>query len=72
METNWPGLISGDLPVFVRNWTEEFRAHAGLRLLEWALDEMRREALETGDPAALRAWAESAGRVDDDELGVGD
>jgi hypothetical protein len=72
MQTDRPGFVPSDLPFFVQNPTEEFRAQAGLRLLEWALDEMRREALETGDPAALRAWAESAGSVDDDELGVGD
>jgi hypothetical protein len=57
---------------FVRNRTEEFRAQASLRLLDWALDEMRREALDTGDPSVLRAWAEAAGTLDEVELGAGD
>jgi hypothetical protein len=72
MELHRPRLPHRIQPFFVRNPTEPFFAQAGQRLLDWALDEMRREAVDTGDPAVLRAWAESAGTVDDDELGVGD
>jgi hypothetical protein len=72
MQTHRPSPAPSDLPSFVPHPTEEFCAQVGLRLLDWALEQMRREALESGDPAALRAWAESAGTVDDDELGVGD
>lgn len=42
------------------------------QLEAWALDDYRRRALADGDPDLLRDWAEAAGDIDDDELGVGD
>jgi hypothetical protein len=59
-------------PILVRDRTEPFIAQAGARLGDWALESIRREAIDTGDPAALRAWADSAGPIDEAELGVGD
>jgi hypothetical protein len=41
-------------------------------LLEWMVDALAQEAIESGEPEALKAWAEACGTVDDEELGVGD
>jgi hypothetical protein len=45
---------------------------AAARLQAWALDDLRREALDTGDPDVLRDWAETVGPIDEVELGTGD
>jgi hypothetical protein len=58
--------------IFLLVWSRLEPRQAAARLEAWALDDLRREALDSGDPDVLHDWAETVGPIDEVELGVGD